>query len=47
MWDESSGQNWRDAEILTLIKIWADEEIQREFEKSGRNAWTLLKLRRE
>ena len=22
------GQNWRDAEILTLIRIWADEGIQ-------------------
>ena len=44
MWDENKGQNWRDAEILTLIKIWADEEIQGEFEKSRRNAWTFVKI---
>ena len=27
------GQNWRDADKFTLIKIWADEEIQQEFFK--------------
>ena len=28
----------------TLIKIWADEEIQQEFEKSRRNAGTFVKI---
>ena len=26
--EENRGQNWRDAEILTLIRIWSDEGIQ-------------------
>ena len=42
--DENRGQNWRDAEIVTLIKIWAEEEIQKEFEKSRRNAGTFIKI---
>ena len=34
----------RRGDINFIIKIWADEEIQREFEKSRRNAWTFVKI---